>query len=176
MLDKTVQEAINNQIGMEFSSEYVYLSMSAHFEHANLPGFARWMRLQSGEEHTHAMRLFDFVNDRGGRVVLQAIAQPPAEFGSPLEVMQKALEHEQKVTAAINSMYGVAMKENDYATIAMLQWFVNEQVEEEKAAALIVEQLKLVGSDGPALLLLDRELGARQPGAEGEADSEAGTR
>ena len=176
MLNKAVQEAINNQIAMEFSSEYIYLSMSAHFEHANLPGFANWMQIQSQEEHTHAMRLFNFVNDRGGRVILQALPQPPVEFGVPLAIMQTALEHEQKVTAAINSLYGVAMKENDYATISMLQWFVNEQVEEEKTATLIVEQLKLIGDDGPALLLLDRELGARQAGAAGKADAEAGVK
>lgn len=169
MINKTIQDAINNQIAMEFYSSYIYLSMSAHFEAANLPGFAHWMRLQSGEENLHAMKLFDFINSRGGQVVLQALPQPPVEFGSPLEVLQKALEHEQKVSASINQLYGLAAKENDYASVVMLQWFVNEQVEEEKTATAIVEQLKLIANDGPALLLMDRELGARQAGAAAEA-------
>ncbi|MBI3243561.1 MAG: ferritin [Chloroflexi bacterium] len=168
MINKTVQDAINNQIAMEFYSSYIYLSMSAHFEAETLPGFANWMRIQSGEEHLHAMKLFDFINSRGGRVVLQALPQPPVEFGSPLEILQKALEHEQKVSASINNLYGLAAKENDYASQVMLQWFVNEQVEEEKTATAIVEQLKRIGNDGPALLLLDRELGARQAGAEAQ--------
>lgn len=172
MLSQTVQDGINQQIALEFSSEFVYLSMAAHFEHENLPGFANWMRIQSGEEHLHAMKLFDFVNDRGGRVVLQALPQPPVEFGLPVEIMQTALGHEQKVTAAINNLYGLAMKENDYAAVVMLQWFVNEQVEEEKTATAIVEQLKRIANDGPALIMLDRELATRTPtpaGAAGEA-------
>ncbi|HLB50510.1 MAG: ferritin [Chloroflexota bacterium] len=167
MLAKTVQDAINNQINMEFVSSYIYLSMSAHFEHENLPGFAQWMFAQGEEERLHAMKLFNFINDRGGRVTLQAIPQPPVEFGSPLEVFQKALEHEQKVSASINNLYGLAAKESDYAAQVMLQWFVNEQVEEEKTATQIVEQLKRIGNDGPALLLLDREMGARQAGGGG---------
>lgn len=171
MLNQTVQDAINNQIKMEFYSSYVYLSMSAHFEAENLPGFASWMRAQSAEEHAHAMRLFDFVNVRGGRVKLQALEQPPVEFGSPLEVMRKALEHEQKVTAAINQLYSLAVRENDYPAQVMLQWFVNEQVEEEKVATEIVEHLRRIGSDGPALLILDRELAERGPGG---AEAEGG--
>lgn len=173
MLAKTVQDAINNQINMEFVSSYIYLSMSAHFEHENLPGFAKWMFVQGEEERLHAMKLFNFINDRGGRVTLQAIPQPPVEFGSPLEVFQKALEHEQKVSASINNLYGLAAKENDYAAQVMLQWFVNEQVEEEKTATQIVEQLKRIGNDGPALLLLDREMGARQAGG-GGGETEGG--
>jgi ferritin len=169
MLSKTVQDALNNQIAMEFQSSYVYLSMSAYFEHENLPGFARWMRIQSGEEHVHAMKIFDFVNDRAGQVHLQAIPQPPVTFGSPLDTMQVALEHEQKVTASIHNLYGLAAKEGDYAAQVMLQWFVNEQVEEEKTATAIVEQLKRIGNDGPALLILDRELGARLAEAGGES-------
>ncbi len=167
MLNPTIQDALNNQIAMEFASAFIYLSMSAHFEHENLPGFARWMRIQSGEEQTHAMKIYDFINSRGGRVALQALSQPPVAFGSPLEVFQKALEHEQKVTASINSLYALAVKENDYPAQVMLQWFINEQVEEEKNATAIVEHLKLIGNDGPALLILDRELGARALGSEG---------
>ena len=161
MLNKIMQDAINNQIAMEFSSSYIYLSMSAHFEADNLPGFANWMRVQSEEERLHALKLFNFVNDRGGRVVLQALSQPPTEFGAPLEIFQTALEHEQKVSASINNLYGLAMKEGDYAAQVMLGWFVNEQVEEEKNATAIVEQLKRIGNDGPALIMLDREMGAR---------------
>ncbi|MBM4424819.1 MAG: ferritin [Chloroflexi bacterium] len=173
MIGKSVQDAINNQINMEFLSSYIYLSMSAHFEHENLPGFARWMHAQGEEERLHAMKLFNFINDRGGRVALQAIAQPPVEFGSPLEVFQKALEHEQKVSASINALYGLAAKEGDYAAQVMLQWFINEQVEEEKTATAIVEQLKRIGNDGPALLILDREMGARKAGGE-EGGGEGG--
>lgn len=170
MISKTVQDAINSQINMEFVSSYIYLSMSAHFESENLPGFAKWMFIQGEEERTHAMKLFNFIIDRGGRVALQAIAQPPVDFGSPLEVFQKALGHEQKVSASINSLYGLAMKEGDYAAQVMLQWFVNEQVEEEKNATAIVEQLKRIGNDGPALIMLDREMGTRTAGpAGGEA-------
>jgi ferritin len=163
MLNPKVQDAINNQINMEFSSSYAYLSMAAYFEAANLPGFAHWMRMQNHEEIAHAMKFFDYVNDRGGRVILKAIEQPPVDFQSPLDVMQQALKAEQQVTASINRLYGLANQESDYPSQALLNWFVTEQVEEEKNATAIVEQLKLVGDNGTALLLLDRELGARQP-------------
>jgi len=169
MLSKAMQDAINQQINAELSSAYLYLSMSAYCAATNRVGSAHWMRVQFQEEQSHAMKLFDFINSRGGRVVLQALSQPPVEFGSPLEVLQKALEYEQKVSASINQLYGLATKENDYASVVMLQWFVNEQVEEEKTATAIVEQLKLIGNDGPALLILDRELGTRQAGAAAEA-------
>src|SRR3954471_6764673 len=155
MLNKTVQDAINEQIKHEFFSAYLYLSMAAYCETANLPGAAHWMRLQSQEEWGHALKLFDFVQDRGGRVVLQAIAQPPVEFESPLDVFQQALDHERKVSALINKLYEVALKEGDYPTQAFLQWFITEQVEEEKNADQIVEQLKLAGGQGAALLMLD---------------------
>ena len=152
MLSKALEQAINDQIKNELYSAYLYLSMSAHFEANNMPGSARWMRLQSNEEVSHAMKLFDYVNDRGSRVVLQGIDQPPAEFGSPLE---------QKVTGMINHIYDLAVKENDYPTQIELQWFITEQVEEEKSAGDIVEQLKVVGDHGPSLIMLDRALGAR---------------
>ena len=161
MLNKAMEEALNNQIAMEFSSSYIYLSMAAHFEHENLPGFANWMRIQSEEERLHAMKIFNFINDRGGRVVLQTLPQPPTEYGAPLEIFQKALAHEEKVSASINNLYGLAMREGDYAAQVMLGWFVNEQVEEEKNATAVVEQLKRIGDDGPALIMLDREMGAR---------------
>ena len=161
MLSKTIQDALNQQIKHEFYSSYLYLSMSAYFEASNLPGFARWMRIQSQEEHEHAMKFFDFVNDRGGSVELQALDQPPGEFQSPLDVFQQALEHERKVTGLINRLYELAVKEGDYATQVRMQWFVTEQVEEEKNAGQIVEQLKMTGGQPAALLLLDNVLGGR---------------
>ena len=162
MLSKAIEEAINEQIKNELYSAYLYLSMSAYLEANNLPGFAHWMRLQNQEEVSHAMKFFDYMNDRGSRVVLQAIDQPPAEFESALDIFQKALDHEQKVTAMINRIYELAVKENDYPTQVELQWFITEQVEEEKSAGDIVEQLKMVGEHGPSLIMLDRQLGARQ--------------
>ena len=162
MLSTALEKAINDQIKNELYSAYLYLSMSAHFEANNMPGSARWMRLQSNEEMSHAMKLFDYVYERGGRVVLQAIDQPPADFGSTLEIFEQALGHEQKVTGMINAIYELAVKENDYPTQIELQWFITEQVEEEKSAGDIVEQLKMVGDHGPSLIMLDRALGARQ--------------
>lgn len=162
MLSQALQDAINEQIKNELYSAYIYLSMSAHFEATNLPGFARWMRLQSQEEVSHAMRLFDYIYDRGSRVTLHAIDQPPAEFKSPLDIFQRALEHEQKVTGMINRLYGLAVTENDYPTQVELQWFITEQVEEEKSAGYIVEQLEMIGEHSPSLIMLDRQLGARE--------------
>jgi len=162
MLSKTLETAINDQIKHELYSAYLYLSMSAYLEANNMPGSARWMRLQSEEETSHAMKLFDYMYDRGNCVVLQAIDQPPSEFGSVLDIFEKALEHEQKVTSLINSIYELAVKENDYPTQVELQWFITEQVEEEKSAGDIVDQLKMVGDHGPSMLMLDRALGARE--------------
>ena len=162
MLSNAVEKAINDQIKNELYSAYLYLSMSAYLESANLPGMARWMRLQSDEEMSHAMKFFDYVYDRGGRVVLQAIDQPPAEFGSPLDVFEKALAHEKKVTGMINQIYDLAVKENDYPSQIELQWFITEQVEEEKSAGDIVELLKVIGDHGPSIIMVDTQLGARQ--------------
>jgi ferritin len=161
MLSQALQDAINKQIKDELYSSYLYLSMSAYCEANNLPGAARWMRLQSDEETSHAMKLFDYVNDRGGRVKLQAIDQPPAEFESALDIFQQALRHEQKVTGLINQLYELAVKEGDYPTQIELQWFITEQVEEEKSATEIVELLKMVSDHGPSLIMADRQLGAR---------------
>ncbi|MDP9409130.1 MAG: ferritin [Actinomycetota bacterium] len=161
MLGEAIQDAMNEQIKNEFYSAYQYLSMAAYCESASLPGFARWMRAQAREETEHAMKFYDFVLDRNGRVVLQTIEGPLVEFGSPLEVFERALAHEQKVTAMINDLYGLAVRENDYASQAFLQWFVTEQVEEEKNAGEVVETLKMVGDKSEALFLLDRELGQR---------------
>jgi ferritin len=161
MFSKIVQDAINDQINKELYSAYLYLSMSAYCEAANLPGAARWLAVQAKEEQGHAMKFFGYVHDRGGRVTLQAIAQPPAEFTSLLDLFQQVLEHERKVTGLINRLYETAVKESDYPSQILLQWFITEQVEEEKNASQIIEQLKMVGSQGTPLYMMDRQLGAR---------------
>ncbi len=162
MLSSKLQEAINTQIKHEFYSSHLYLSMSAYFDCNTLPGLGKWMRVQAAEEETHALKFFDYVNDRNGRVLMSAIDQPPTDFDSPLDVFQKALEHERKVTALINGIYALAVQENDYATQTMLQWFINEQVEEEKNATQIVEQLKRIGASTGGLFQLDHHVGKRE--------------
>jgi ferritin len=161
MISETLLDTINQQIKHELYSAYLYLSMSAHFEASALPGFARWTRLQANEELGHAMKFFDYLNDRGGRVVLLPIDQPPAEWGGPLEVFEEILKHEQKVTGLIHNLYAQAIKEKDYAAQIMLQWFVNEQVEEEKNATLIVDQLKMAEEKKGHLINIDRHVGKR---------------
>lgn len=162
LLGKAVEDAMNEQIKNEFFSAYQYLSMAAYCESENLPGFANWMRMQAQEETEHAMKIYNFILDRNGRVVLRGIEEPVVDFGSPLEVFEQALEHEQKVTAMINDLYGLAVGENDYASQTFLQWFVTEQVEEEKNAGDVVDTLKMIGDKSEALFLLDRELGQRR--------------
>ena len=164
MLSKEIQEAINAQIHHEFHSAYLYLAMSAYMESVNFKGFAHWMRVQAQEEIAHAMKLFDYVNDRNGRVTLRALEQPPAGFKSVLATFEQALEHEVKVTGMIHDLYALANKENDYPTQVALQWFITEQVEEEDSATEVVDRLKIAGEDGAALLMLDTELGARSEG------------
>jgi ferritin len=161
LFSESLQDALNNQIKHEMESAYVYLSMSAYFESLNLTGFARWMQMQSREEMSHAMKFYNFINDRGGRVLLQSIPQPPHEFQSPLEAFEKAYEHERKISALIHQIYDLAVKENDYPTQVMLNWFVEEQVEEEKSTSEVVELLRLSGGQGAALIMLDRQLGQR---------------
>ncbi len=161
MLNKKLETRINQQIHHELYSAYLYLSMAAYCEAENLPGFANWMRKQSEEEVEHAMKFFAFVNARGGRVILEAISQPPADFGTPLEVFEAVLAHEQKVTALIHELYALALAENDYATQVELHWFIEEQVEEEENAGAIVEQLRMVGDHKNVLLMLDRQLAGR---------------
>ena len=161
MLNEKVQEAINRQINNELFSMYSYLSMSAYCEHRQFRGCARWMRLQSQEEHSHSMRLYDFLIARQGRVKLQPIAQPQFDFASIPDVFQKALEQEQQVTAQINKLYEMSFSEKAFAALVELEWFINEQVEEEKTARDIVYKFQLVKDDPAALLDLDRELGAR---------------
>ena len=165
MIKQSVQDAINEQIKEEFYSAFVYLSMSAYFESVSLGGLAHWMRVQYQEEEQHALRLFDYLNERGGTVELKEIPAAPMGFKSPLAVMEQALAHERHVTSLIESLYEQAAKENDYATQAALQWFITEQVEEENNAGTIVEQLRMIGDNRAALLMLDMELGKRTPEA-----------
>jgi len=161
MISEKMQEAINDQIQAEFYSAYMYLSMSAYFECRNLPGFAKWLRVQFQEEQTHALKLYDYLIERDGVVKLQPIQEPPTEWEGNLEAFQAVLEHEQKVTGLINKLYEVALKQKDYAAQVMLQWFINEQVEEEKNAHDIIEQLLLIDARGTAVLMLDHQLGKR---------------
>ena len=160
-MKQQVLDGINAQIKNELYSGYLYLAMSAHFEAENLEGFAHWMRLQAQEELAHAMRLFDHVARMGGRVVLKAIDQPPSEFGSPLSIFQQALQHEREVTRQVYELYELAQREREHATELELQWFINEQVEEEDNASTAVDQLDLAGDNRAALLMLDREFGER---------------
>lgn len=162
MLGKKLEDAINEQINKELYSAYLYLSMSAYCESESLPGFAGWMRAQAQEETEHAMRFFDYVNSRGGRVVLKEIEVPPPVWKSPLEMFEQVLEHERKVTGMINRIYELALSENDYATQMELQWFITEQVEEEESAGAVVEQLKRAGEQPMGLLMMDKQLGERQ--------------
>jgi ferritin len=161
MISEKMRQALNGQINAEIYSSYLYLSMSAWFHSLNLPGCANWMRVQTQEELVHAVKLYDFVNGRGGRVELQAIEAPSAEWDSPLAAFQAAYQHEQKVTGLINSLVSMALAEQDHATNIFLQWFVTEQVEEEASANDVAQKLKLVGRDGSGLLMIDRELAAR---------------
>lgn len=160
-LSKKLEISLNKHINEELYSAYLYLSMSAYCEASNLAGFSHWLMGQHQEEISHAMKLFDFVNDRGGRVILQAIEQPPVEFASPMDVMEQTLAHERKVTSLIHRLYELSVEESDYPAQVLLHWFVSEQVEEEKAASEIVDQLRLAGENAAALMLIDSKLGAR---------------
>ncbi|MGD8869482.1 MAG: ferritin [Gemmatimonadales bacterium] len=161
-ISKTMQEALNGQINAELYSAYVYASMSAFFESVDLRGFAAWMTAQAQEEVAHAMKIYRFIIDRGGRVKLAAIDAPPTDWQSPQAAFEAAYKHEQHVTSLIHDLVVKAVDEKDYATKNMLDWFVDEQVEEEATASEIVAQLKMIGSQGAALMMLDRELGKRQ--------------
>lgn len=161
MLLQSMQKALNKQINDEIYSSYLYLSMATHFQAANLPGFANWMSVQSKEEYGHALKIYGYIHDRGGRVTLDAVAKPPATFKKPLDVMKQVLDHEREITGTINKLYEMATKEKDYPTQVMLQWFVSEQVEEEKTASELIELLKLIGDAPAGLVMLDRQLAGR---------------
>lgn len=161
MLKKKIETAINKQINAELWSSYLYLSMSTYFEDLSLSGFANWMRIQAIEEYTHAIRLHNYIIERGGRVLLTAIDKVPTTWKSPLHVYEETYKHEQKVTGLINNLVNLAVAEKDHATTNMLQWFIEEQVEEEASADEIVQKLKLIGKDGSGLFMLNQELGRR---------------
>jgi ferritin len=163
MLSQLIQQAINEQINNELFSMYSYLSMAAYCEHKQFTGCAHWMRMQSQEEYGHAMRLYDFQIARSGRVELRPIAQPQIDFDSLPDVFRKAFEQEQTVTQQIDALFELALKEKAFAAMVELEWFVKEQVEEEKTARDVVHKFELVKDDPSSLLDLDRELGARQP-------------
>jgi len=172
MLKKKIETALNKQIVAEFYSSYLYLSMEAYFDSINLKGMASWMHVQALEETTHAMKIFNFINERGGRVTLGAIEKPPVNWKSPLAVFENSYKHEQMVTGLINNLADLAVAEKDHASQIFLQWFVTEQVEEEASAQEVVQKLKLLGDNPPALLMLDNELAARvfvPPATESEA-------
>ena len=161
MLNKRIEEELNKQINAEIWSAYLYLSMSAYFEDKNLPGFANWMKVQYQEELTHALKIFDYVNERGGKVILQPIEEVKTEWRDTVEVFEETLKHEQHVTGLINNLVNVAIEEKDHATNNMLQWFVSEQVEEEAAADEILQQLKMLHGKKEGVFMLDRELKQR---------------
>jgi len=168
-LTDNMQSQLNEQINAEMYSAYLYLAMAADFESRNFKGFANWMTVQASEEMTHAMKFYDFLNERGGRVTLGAIEQPPAQWETPLAAFEAALAHEKTVTARIEALVELAVEQKDRATEIMLQWFVTEQMEEEASADGIVTQLKMMAGAPGGLFLLDRELGRRvfTPPAEG---------
>ena len=162
MLSKPMLDAINSQIQKELYSAYLYLSMSIYFEQKNLPGFAQWLKVQFQEEQGHALKFLEFVQERGGGVVLRAIQQPPSTWNSNMEAFQEVLKHEQAVTASINALYEVALSEKDYPSQILLQWYINEQVEEEKNATDIINMLEMIGDSPVSLIMADRQLGARK--------------
>ena len=161
MLDKEMESALNNQLNAEMYSAYLYLSMAAYFQSINLGGFANWMRVQNQEEMVHAMKFYDFINERGGRVTLKPIDAPATQWESPLAAFEAAYAHEQKVTGLINNLVETALEKRDHATNIFLQWFVSEQVEEEDSANEVVQKINLLGEAKGGMFMLDRELGQR---------------
>lgn len=164
MLKDKVEKALNAQMNFELSSSYLYLSMAAYFESENFNGFAQWMKVQSGEEYRHAMKIYAYINQRNGRVNLMKIDAPKSEWKDATEIFSETLTHEQKVTAAIDKLVELSETEKDHATNAFLQWYVTEQVEEEATATNILNKIKLVGDNRNGLFFLDRELGMRAAG------------
>jgi len=161
MLSEKTENALNDQMNFEMLSANIYLSMATWFDSKNLSGFAQWMRVQYQEEMFHAMKLGRFINERGGRVLIGAIAAPQTEWDSPLAAFENALAHERIVTGRINDLVSMAVEEKDHATANFLQWYVGEQVEEEASADGVIQQLKLMEGAAGALFMLDRELGQR---------------
>lgn len=160
-LSDNMEQALSDQFGLEVFSSYLYLAMSRYLNDGDLLGGGHWMRMQATEELMHAMKIYDFIESRGGRPSLPAIDAPQTEWDTPLDVFKGALDHEKKITAAMNRLMDLALSERDHATASLLQWFVDEQVEEEATLRDIIPKLRLVGSDGSGLLMIDGELGKR---------------
>ena len=160
-LSEKMQQALNGQINAEMYSSHLYLAMSAYFESLDLPGFANWMRIQAQEETLHVDKLFSFIVERGGRVQLEAIDKPPAEWQSPLDAFTASFQHEQQITILINNLVGVAEDEKDRASESFLRWFVDEQVEEESSVDSVVKMLRMSEGQAAAMFMLDRELATR---------------
>ncbi len=161
MISKKLQIAINEQINKELFSEYLYISMQAWFANQNLDGFANWMDAQGKEERFHALKFYNYLLERGGKVELKAIEQPTIDFGTPLKAFTAVLKHEQFISKSINDLMDIAIKENDHACKSFLQWFVDEQVEEETNAEKVIAKLKMIGDNSYGILMLDTELGTR---------------
>ncbi|MCP5048807.1 MAG: ferritin [bacterium] len=163
MLKKKVEDALNKQINEEFYSAYLYLSMAAYTEQRNLMGFAHWFKIQVQEEWAHMVKIQKHIQDRGGEVRFDAIRQPPQKWNSPIDIVQGAVNHEENITECFNKLMDIVVAEKDYAAHNLVNWFIDEQVEEENTAHQVLEKLKLIGDSGPALLMLDNELGQRAP-------------
>ena len=161
MIGKKMEKALNGQLNAEFYSAYLYLSMAGYFESIDLKGFANWMRVQTQEERFHAMKFYDYIIERGGRVILKQIEAPPNNWDSPLAVLEATLKHEQKVTGLINDLVYFAREQKDNASEIFLQWFVNEQVEEENNVNTVLGQLKLIKNAPQALFIMDKEMAQR---------------
>ena len=162
MLTNKLQDALNEQINKEFFAEYLYLSMSAYLESIEMEGFANYFNVQAQEEHFHAMKMFNFVHDKGGRVILKSLKEPKSEYTSVVNVIEESLKHERYVTKSINELMDVAIKENDHSVKSFLEWYVDEQVEEEATISRLLAKLKLINGEGFGLLTLDSQLGARK--------------
>lgn len=160
-MKKKLRDAMNAHLSKELYAAHLYLAMSAYFDDINLPGCGSWMRSQAEEERGHAMKFYEYMYDRGGTVEIMALDKPPARYGSALDAFRAAFEHERQVTRAIDDLYAQAIDQKDYASQVFLQWFVEEQVEEEKTAGDIVQTLEMVADSSAALLMFDRELGRR---------------
>lgn len=161
MLSPKVQDALNEQVNAEFWSAYLYLSMACNFEADGKPGIANWFRIQFQEEQAHAQIFMNYIHARGGKVVLKPIAEVPVNWVKPLDAFIDTLAHEQKVTALINNIYSIAEAEKDYPTCDRLNWFVNEQVEEEESAQELIDKFRMIGDNGMGLYMLDQELATR---------------
>lgn len=162
MLNKKVEKELNSQINKELYSSYLYLSMAAYAEVQGFDGIAHWFELQAGEEKDHAMKIYSYVHERNGRVILEAIEKPQTEYKSIKELFELALGHEEYVTDSINKLVDLAIKEKDHATFSFLQWFVDEQVEEEASVNAILDKFKIMGDKGMGMLMLNKELGSRE--------------